>query len=103
VLDETGIATASYRTVTRRLPVYAKESRRQEAVSTTRQVFREFELSRRSVAAHLVLGPDLGHPAVQGQAQDDLRRPLDLGWWQVLGSNQRRLSRRFYRPGTNMP
>ena len=22
----------------------------------------------------------------------------DFGWWQVLGSNQRRLSRRFYRP-----
>jgi hypothetical protein len=25
------------------------------------------------------------------------------GWWQVLGSNQRRLSRRFYRPPSSFP
>src|SRR5258708_7507214 len=49
-------------------------------------------------------------PTVQDTAH--LQRPGDLGvpvmtcdfsWWQVLGSNQRRLSRRFYRPRTRRP
>jgi hypothetical protein len=40
--------------------------------------------------AHLQQPGDLGVPVMT----------CDFSWWQVLGSNQRRLSRRFYRPRT---
>ncbi len=39
--------------------------------------------------------------AAHRQRPGDLRVPVmtcNFSWWQVLGSNQRRLSRRFYRP-----
>jgi hypothetical protein len=39
-------------------------------------------------------------PLPAADRQDQAKRSLTWGftWWQVLGSNQRRLSRRFYRP-----
>jgi hypothetical protein len=51
--------------------------------------------------------PGQAEPTVQDTAHlqrpGDLRVPVmtcDFSWWQVLGSNQRRLSRRFCRPCT---
>jgi hypothetical protein len=46
------------------------------------------------------------HDTAHLQRPGDLRVPVmtcDFSWWQVLGSNQRRLSRRFYRPRTRRP
>jgi hypothetical protein len=55
---------------------------------------------------HCSLAPDpsgtprsrLGTP-LRMHSSTITKTPVDLGfkWWQVLGSNQRRLSRRFYR------
>ena len=59
----------------------------------------------RVVVAGVGLEPTQAEPTVQDTAHlqrpGDLRVPVmtcDFSWWQVLGSNQRRLSRRFYRP-----
>src|ERR1700727_1420421 len=45
-------------------------------------------------------GPRSQQPGIQESAPDRIRKGQgpSVWWWQVLGSNQRRLSRRFYRP-----